>query len=116
MEVSPSSGISLPLPDAFLEFLNQNGLDPSIYVASDSVPRYVRYFTFNLKVYSLCILDVSAESELPHKFYLLFSFFLHLNLVFFLCNLRLNSIFPARIWKEFSISTCTYAGIKAFFA
>lgn len=66
VEVSPSSGISLPLPDAFLEFLNQNGLDPSIYVASDSVPRYVRYFTFSLVVYTCYIMDVSFESELPH--------------------------------------------------
>ncbi|KAL4582726.1 hypothetical protein LXL04_007285 [Taraxacum kok-saghyz] len=33
---------NLPLPDAFLEFLNENGIDPSIYSASDSTPRYVR--------------------------------------------------------------------------
>lgn len=32
----------LPLPDAFLDFLKANGLDPSIYTASDSTPRYVR--------------------------------------------------------------------------
>ncbi|KAH6836433.1 S-adenosyl-L-methionine-dependent methyltransferases superfamily protein [Perilla frutescens var. hirtella] len=32
----------LPLPESFLEFLNQNGLDPSIYAASQSTPRYIR--------------------------------------------------------------------------
>ncbi|KAL0300365.1 UNVERIFIED_CONTAM: tRNA (cytosine(34)-C(5))-methyltransferase, mitochondrial [Sesamum angustifolium] len=32
----------LPLPEDFLHFLNQNGLDPSIYVASHSTPRYIR--------------------------------------------------------------------------
>lgn len=33
---------TLPLPDAFLDFLKQNGLDPSIYTATDSTPRYIR--------------------------------------------------------------------------
>ncbi|KAJ4847329.1 hypothetical protein Tsubulata_037259 [Turnera subulata] len=33
---------NLPLPDAFLEFLRANGIDPSIYAAADSIPRYVR--------------------------------------------------------------------------
>lgn len=33
----------LALPDAFLDFLKVNGLDPSIYTASDSTPRYIRY-------------------------------------------------------------------------
>ncbi|XP_058098501.1 uncharacterized protein LOC131243283 isoform X2 [Magnolia sinica] len=33
---------SLPLPDAFLDFLKENGVDPSIYSASDSIPRYIR--------------------------------------------------------------------------
>ncbi|XP_031257593.1 uncharacterized protein LOC116115600 isoform X2 [Pistacia vera] len=32
----------LPLPDAFLEFLRENGLDPLIYTAADSIPRYIR--------------------------------------------------------------------------
>ncbi|KAF3948428.1 hypothetical protein CMV_025573 [Castanea mollissima] len=32
----------LALPDAFLDFLKVNGLDPSIYTASDSTPRYIR--------------------------------------------------------------------------
>ncbi|GLT44561.1 hypothetical protein SLA2020_184470 [Shorea laevis] len=32
----------LPLPDAFLQFLEENGLDPSIYTATESTPRYVR--------------------------------------------------------------------------
>ncbi|KAK3183769.1 hypothetical protein Dsin_031055 [Dipteronia sinensis] len=36
-------GISkLHLPDAFLDFLRENGLDPSIYAAVDSTPRYIR--------------------------------------------------------------------------
>lgn len=33
----------LPLPESFLDFLNDNGLDPSIYAASQSTPRYIRY-------------------------------------------------------------------------
>lgn len=33
---------NFPLPEAFLDFLNQNGIDPSIYAASDSIPRYIR--------------------------------------------------------------------------
>ncbi|XP_022741629.1 uncharacterized protein LOC111293137 [Durio zibethinus] len=32
----------LPLPKAFLNFLEANGIDPSIYSASDSTPRYLR--------------------------------------------------------------------------
>ncbi|XP_021908189.1 uncharacterized protein LOC110822388 isoform X2 [Carica papaya] len=32
----------LPLPEAFLNFLKVNGIDPSIYTASDTVPRYIR--------------------------------------------------------------------------
>ncbi|KAL3527222.1 hypothetical protein ACH5RR_011878 [Cinchona calisaya] len=39
---SSSDGKILPLPDAFVEFLNENGLDPSIYIACDSTPRYIR--------------------------------------------------------------------------
>ncbi|KAG6385370.1 hypothetical protein SASPL_154204 [Salvia splendens] len=41
MEVVPGAS-ELPLPESFLEFLNQNGLDPSIYAASHSTPRYIR--------------------------------------------------------------------------
>lgn len=40
MEESSTS----PLPAAFLDFLKENGLNPSIYAATDSTPRYVRYF------------------------------------------------------------------------
>lgn len=42
----------LPLPDSFLEFLNQNGLDPSIYAASQSTPRYVRYYSMETILFS----------------------------------------------------------------
>ncbi|XP_021759788.1 uncharacterized protein LOC110724659 [Chenopodium quinoa] len=31
-----------PLPDAFIKFLNDNGLDPSIYTSTDCLPRYIR--------------------------------------------------------------------------
>ncbi|KAL1567317.1 hypothetical protein AAHA92_02807 [Salvia divinorum] len=41
MEVVPGAS-EFPLPESFLEFLNQNGLDPSIYAASQSTPRYIR--------------------------------------------------------------------------
>ncbi|KAL3631544.1 hypothetical protein CASFOL_024528 [Castilleja foliolosa] len=43
VEEAPASIPSiLPLPEAFLDFLNKNGLDPSIYAASQSTPRYIR--------------------------------------------------------------------------
>ncbi|KAM3394485.1 putative protein isoform X2 [Capsicum galapagoense] len=48
---------NLPLPDAFLNFLNQHGLDPSIYTATDSVPRYIR-----LKPgYSDCLEEIETD-------------------------------------------------------
>lgn len=31
------------LPGVFLDFLKENGVDPSIYTISDSTPRYIRY-------------------------------------------------------------------------
>ena len=56
----------LALPDAFLDFLKVNGLDPSIYTASDSTPRYIRYsqhfFLFiNPKQYWLFIYYMTSE-------------------------------------------------------
>ncbi|KAL5158602.1 hypothetical protein HKD37_15G043036 [Glycine soja] len=46
-----------PLPDAFLQFLETNGLDPSIYTAIDSTPRYIL-----LKPgFESCIEEVEAE-------------------------------------------------------
>ncbi|XP_021862224.1 uncharacterized protein [Spinacia oleracea] len=33
---------NFPLPDAFIKFLEENGLDPSIYASRDSLPRYIR--------------------------------------------------------------------------
>uniref|UniRef100_A0A7N0V4D5 SAM-dependent MTase RsmB/NOP-type domain-containing protein n=1 Tax=Kalanchoe fedtschenkoi TaxID=63787 RepID=A0A7N0V4D5_KALFE len=32
----------LPLPDAYLKFLKDSGIDPSIYTAAESTPRYIR--------------------------------------------------------------------------
>jgi hypothetical protein len=32
----------LPLPDAFLDFLQTNEIDPLIYTAIESTPRYIR--------------------------------------------------------------------------
>lgn len=32
----------LPLPDVYLEFLEENGLDSSIYAGLDTIPRYIR--------------------------------------------------------------------------
>ncbi|KAL5977428.1 hypothetical protein ACLOJK_021774 [Asimina triloba] len=40
--IQKESHRQLPLPDAFLAFLNENGLDPSIYSRADSIPRYIR--------------------------------------------------------------------------
>lgn len=33
---------NLPLPDAFLQFLHENGIDPAIYTSGDFTPRYIR--------------------------------------------------------------------------
>ncbi|XP_057544790.1 uncharacterized protein LOC130823965 isoform X2 [Amaranthus tricolor] len=33
---------NLPLPEAFIKFLEENGLDPSIYTSTDTLPRYIR--------------------------------------------------------------------------
>uniref|UniRef100_A0ACD5ZVW3 Uncharacterized protein n=1 Tax=Avena sativa TaxID=4498 RepID=A0ACD5ZVW3_AVESA len=33
---------SLPLPATFLEFLGENGLDPTLYSMADTIPRYIR--------------------------------------------------------------------------
>ncbi|KAM0919368.1 hypothetical protein ACQ4PT_008277 [Festuca glaucescens] len=44
-EISPSEEqppASLPLPAAFLEFLDENGLDPMLYSMADTIPRYIR--------------------------------------------------------------------------
>ncbi|KAK1432634.1 hypothetical protein QVD17_09532 [Tagetes erecta] len=42
--VGGMAAANLPLPEAFLEFLNLNGIDPSIYTSSaaDFLPRYLR--------------------------------------------------------------------------
>ncbi|KAL7143666.1 hypothetical protein ABFS83_08G207300 [Erythranthe nasuta] len=66
----------LQLPEAFLDFLNQNGLDPSIYIGSHSTPRYIR-----LKPgceSETQVAEIEAEIEfklkelcwLPHFYYL----------------------------------------------
>lgn len=36
-----NNALMLLLPDAFLEFLEENGLDSSIYAAVDFIPRYI---------------------------------------------------------------------------
>lgn len=33
---------AIGLPEAFLDFLKENGVDPSIYTTADSTPRYIR--------------------------------------------------------------------------
>lgn len=48
-----ASASESPLPESFLDFLNQNGLDPSIYIASHSTPRYIRY-PFSSNYFILC--------------------------------------------------------------
>ncbi|URE29372.1 NOL1/NOP2/sun family [Musa troglodytarum] len=35
-------GLSLSLPRSFLQFLEENGLDPSIYAMIETIPRYIR--------------------------------------------------------------------------
>lgn len=35
-------GLSLSLPRSFLHFLEENGLDPSIYAMIETIPRYIR--------------------------------------------------------------------------
>lgn len=41
----PSS--NLPLPTVFLEFLQKNCIDPSLYDLHDSIPRYIRLYTIH---------------------------------------------------------------------
>eukprot|EP01018_Ginkgo_biloba_P030675 Gb_05652 [translate_table: standard] len=43
---------ALPLPTAFLDFLSNNGVDPSVYSAAQTLPRYIR-------------LKPGIESEIP---------------------------------------------------
>ncbi|KAM1479657.1 hypothetical protein ACFX2I_026906 [Malus domestica] len=42
MEEEGEAASKPALPDAFLDFLKENGLDPSIYSESQSTPRYIR--------------------------------------------------------------------------
>ncbi|RAL46508.1 hypothetical protein DM860_004787 [Cuscuta australis] len=42
MDDAEANSSRFPLPEALLDFLNQNGINPSIYAASDSIPRYIR--------------------------------------------------------------------------
>ncbi|KAG4946656.1 hypothetical protein JHK87_042663 [Glycine soja] len=49
-----------PLPDAFLQFLETNGLDPSIYTAIDSTPRYILLQRLR-PGFESCIEEVEAE-------------------------------------------------------
>ncbi|KAM1156173.1 hypothetical protein EV2_027666 [Malus domestica] len=42
MEEEEEAASKPALPDAFLDFLKENGLDPSIYSESQSTPRYIR--------------------------------------------------------------------------
>ncbi|XP_009379387.1 rRNA (cytosine-C(5))-methyltransferase NOP2C isoform X1 [Pyrus x bretschneideri] len=42
MEEEEEAASKPALPDAFLDFLKENGLDPSIYYESQSTPRYIR--------------------------------------------------------------------------
>ncbi|KAL6222266.1 hypothetical protein ACLB2K_005658 [Fragaria x ananassa] len=41
-EAAAAASNSPALPEAFLEFLKHNGIDPSIYTATHSTPRYIR--------------------------------------------------------------------------
>ncbi|KAK7376113.1 hypothetical protein VNO78_34966 [Psophocarpus tetragonolobus] len=57
MEELEDAAKAPPLPDAFLRFLEANGLDPSIYTAIDSTPRYIR-----LKPgFEACLEGIEAE-------------------------------------------------------
>ncbi|KAG5110784.1 hypothetical protein JHK82_040007 [Glycine max] len=52
--------VKAPLSDAFLQFLETNGLDPSIYTAIDSTPRYIRLQRLK-SGFESCIEEVEAE-------------------------------------------------------
>ncbi|PNX60865.1 S-adenosyl-L-methionine-dependent methyltransferase domain-containing protein, partial [Trifolium pratense] len=60
------------LPDAFLHFLESNGIDPSIYTSIDSTPRYIR-----LKPgFEYCIEEVESEVKCkPEKLEWLLGFY-----------------------------------------
>lgn len=59
----------LPLPDAFLDFLKANGLDPSIYTASDSTPRYIRYSKGFISSNLVIFIDGSQGGLVEFEFY-----------------------------------------------
>ncbi|XP_073226716.1 rRNA (cytosine-C(5))-methyltransferase NOP2C isoform X3 [Cicer arietinum] len=61
-----------PLPDAFLHFLESNGIDPSIYTSIDSTPRYIR-----LKPgFEDCIQEIQSETKCkPEKLDWLLGFY-----------------------------------------
>nr|GMC67733.1 probable 28S rRNA (cytosine-C(5))-methyltransferase [Ipomoea batatas] len=65
---------NFPLPEAFLDFLNQNGIDPSIYSASDSIPRYIRlkpgYEAFIEEIEADVGCKLEKVSWLPDFYYL----------------------------------------------
>ncbi|EHA8586642.1 hypothetical protein COCNU_scaffold000669G000010 [Cocos nucifera] len=65
--------VSLPLPGAFLDFLNNNGLDPSMYAVADTIPRYLCLTASNAQcviegwgggVYWTNLYHTSCESQL----------------------------------------------------
>lgn len=42
-EIDAKSSSKFPLPQVFLQFLQQNGIDPAVYDDAHNLPRYIRY-------------------------------------------------------------------------
>ncbi|KAJ7564239.1 hypothetical protein O6H91_02G008800 [Diphasiastrum complanatum] len=65
---------ALPLPEAFLKFLKQNQIDPSVYKAAQSLPRYIRFKpSINDEISSIekdIGTDIKPVSWLPGFFYI----------------------------------------------
>ncbi|KAJ9703736.1 hypothetical protein PVL29_005146 [Vitis rotundifolia] len=52
------------LPEAFLDFLKENGVDPSIYTTADSTPRYIRLKPGSVSEAQIQQLEAEFKSKL----------------------------------------------------
>ncbi|XP_064934367.1 uncharacterized protein LOC135587188 isoform X1 [Musa acuminata AAA Group] len=57
-------GLSLSLPRSFLHFLEENGLDPSIYAMIETIPRYIRFIYYGLHMFHIKRVKPGCESQL----------------------------------------------------
>ncbi|CBI17362.3 unnamed protein product, partial [Vitis vinifera] len=55
---------AIGLPEAFLDFLKENGVDPSIYTTADSTPRYIRLKPGSISEAQIQQLEAEFKSKL----------------------------------------------------